>query len=86
MTRFIERSLDMQEFVTTDRDLTIITTATKGMMLPEDVSKKILGENFRRVAGQQPKPIDREKLRAYVEKYRHLITDGDMLAYILKNV
>lgn len=86
MTRFIERCHTLRDFVTTDQDLTVITTDTKGMALPKQVSDKILGDNFRRVAGAAPKKIDRQALRAYVEKYKHLITDQTMLSYILKNI
>ena len=86
MTRFIDRSLILQDFVTTDKDLTVITTDTKGMALPEAVSRKILGDNFRAVAGSTPKKIDRDALKAYLEKYRHLITQPEMLRYLEENI
>ena len=86
MTRFVERSLTLQKFVTTDQDLTVITTNTKGMALPEDVSRKILGDNFRAVAGDTPKPVNRRALKAYLEKYRHLISQPEMLQYFDENI
>ena len=86
MTRFTDRSQAVKDFLTTDREMTVITVPTKGLALPKPVTDKILKENFRRFAGKKPKPVDRAALRAYVEKYKHLITDPKMLDYILKNV
>lgn len=86
MTRFTERSRAVRDFLTTDGQMTVIQVPTRGLALPKAVTDKLLGGNFRRLAGGQPKPVDRAALRAYVEKYRHLIKQPDMLEYILQNI
>jgi len=86
MTRFTDRSQAVKQFLTTDEKLTVISVETKGLALPKPVCNKILGENFRRMTGKTPKPMDRQALRAYVEKYQHLITDEKMREYILQNI
>jgi len=86
MERFHQRSDAVRRFLETDEQITVIDVTTKGLALPKAACKKILGENFQKVAGKKPCPIDRAKLRAYVEKYKHLITDENMLTYILQNV
>lgn len=86
MTRFLQRSDAVQAFLETDKAVTVIDVQTKGLALPQEVSHKILEENFRKRAGNTPKAINREALKEYVEKYRHLITDESMLAYILQNL
>lgn len=86
MTRFTQRSQAVRKFLTTDEKMTVISVETKGLALPKAVTNKILGENFQRAAGKQPRPVDREKLKAYVQKYQHLIKDEDMLRYILQNI
>lgn len=86
MTRFTERSEAVRKFLTTDEKLSVISVETKGLALPKPVCDKILGENFRRMTGKTPRPIHREKLKAYVEKYKHLITDENMLHFIENNI
>lgn len=86
MDRFNQRSDAVRRFLETDETITVIDVQTKGLALPKSVTAKILEENFQRFAGKKPKRIDREALKAYVEKYRYLITDQTMLSYILKNV
>jgi len=86
MTRFTDRSQAVKQFLTTDEKLTVISVETKGLALPKPVCNKILGETFRRMTGKTPKPMDRQALRAYVEKYQHLITDEKMREYILQNI
>lgn len=86
MSRFIERSDAVRRFLETDEKMTVISVETKGLALPKPVCNKILGENFQRLTGKVPKPIDRAKLKAYVEKYKHLITDERMLHFIENNI
>ena len=86
MTRFLQRSDAVRRFLETEEEMTVIDVDTQGLGLPADVSKKILEENFLRVAGTAPKSINRAALKDYVEKYRHLIVDQAMLDYILQNV
>jgi hypothetical protein len=61
--------------------MTVIRVDTKGLALDADVQQKILGGNFRRVAGETPKAIDPKALKAYIEKYKPLITDAGMRAF-----
>ena len=86
MTRFTDRSRAVVKFLTTDQDLEVISVATKGLALPQAVTEKILGGNFRKAAGAVPKTIHRQKLRAYVEKYKHLITDETIRDFIFQNI
>lgn len=46
----------------------------KGMKLPEEAVENICYKNFERTVGKQPKEINVIALRAYIEKYRHLMT------------
>lgn len=85
MTRFTERSKAVVEFLTTDKDLQIISVPTKGLALSKEITDKILGGNFRRQTGA-PKPIDREALRVYAKKYKHLITDETIRNFIFQNI
>jgi len=39
-------------------------TTLRGLALPEDLLKKIYGGNFRRLAGEKPRPLDRNAARA----------------------
>jgi len=86
MSRFVDRGKAVEKFLTTDEKMTVISVETKGLALPKPVCNKILGENFQRMTGKTPKSMDRTKLKAYVEKYQHLITDEAMLRYIRENI
>lgn len=46
---------------------------TKGLALPEDAAHKILAGNFLRHVGETPREINKAALKAYIEKYKHLI-------------
>jgi hypothetical protein len=81
MTRFSQRARAVQDFICTDKEMTVIRVDTKGLALDADVQQKILGGNFRRVAGQTPKTIDPKALKDYMEKYLPLITDKAMRAF-----
>ncbi|NIM05297.1 MAG: amidohydrolase family protein [Armatimonadetes bacterium] len=43
-------------------------TTLRGLQLPEDALKKVYGENFRRLVGEKPRPLDGEKVRAELER------------------
>ena len=86
MSRFADRSKAVVDFLTTDQELEVISVPTKGLALPQDVTHKILGGNFRKAVGGDPKPVDREKLRAYAQKYRHLIKDETICKFIFENI
>lgn len=82
MTRFAQRGQAVRDFLTTDKDVTVIRVDTRGLALPEEAQRKILGDNFRRLAGPVPKAVDIKALKAYIAKYRHLIDDAAMLAFL----
>ena len=86
MTRFNDRSKAVVAFLTTDQELEVISVPTKGLALPKPVTDKILGGNFRKAAGPAPKTIDRQKLRAYAEKYRQLIQDETIRKFIFEKI
>jgi predicted TIM-barrel fold metal-dependent hydrolase len=46
-----------------------------GMKLPKEVCENILYKNFERTVGTKPKEINKEALRKYIEKYKHLIPE-----------
>ncbi|MBP3334056.1 MAG: amidohydrolase family protein [Clostridia bacterium] len=80
------RGRSVQDFLTTSNAVTVIDNETKGISLPKEALDKIYYQNFEKVAGNAPKPINKEALVRYVEKYRHLINDQKMLDYILKTL
>lgn len=86
LDRFCQRYEAVRDFVTTDREVTVIQETCRGLALPQDVCDKILHQNFEKAAGETPKPVDRKALKRYVEKYRHLITDEKLADYIRKAV
>ena len=54
----------------------------RGLDLPKAAQEKILFKNFQRVAGEQPKPVQVEALKRYVEKYRPYFKDEEALALV----
>ena len=82
MERFAQRAQAVKNFLTTDGEVTVISETCRGLALPKEAADKILYQNFLSVAGAAPKPVNRDALRAYVEKYRYLITDGRVLSHI----
>lgn len=69
-------------FLTTDEPVHIIAEDCRGLALDAEAADGILRGNFLRMAGARPRPADREALRRYLEKYRHLITDEKLLWHI----
>ena len=82
MDRFYQRYEAVRDFLTTDREVTVITETCRGLALPPDICDKILCQNFEAAAGKTPKPVDTNALKRYVEKYLHLITDKKLSRYI----
>ena len=76
------RSEQVYRFLTTDEEITLVDIPTKGLALPDEASEKILYRNFEQLAGNEPKPIDRAKLRQYIEKYLPYIQNQDALPHI----
>ena len=54
----------------------------KGLKLPESTVQKIFSDNLVGKLGSAPKPINKEALRRYIAKYRHLIEDKELDKYI----
>lgn len=49
-----------------------------GLGLSEEKQDDIFFANFERRVGKEPKPVSKEKLRAYIEKYSFALTEQDM--------
>lgn len=49
----------------------------KGLSLPTEKSDNILFANFERRVGAKPKPMDKEKFKAYIQKYSFALTEED---------
>ena len=73
-------------FLTTDEPVHIIAEDCRGLALDAGAADDILWRNFRRTAGESPRPADREALRRYFDKYRHLITDEGLLGHIEEEI
>ncbi len=69
-------------FLTEDTVQDIWNVQCRGLALNEDVARRILHDNFTRRVGKQPKTIDRAALKRYIEKYRYMIKDHDILERI----
>lgn len=84
MTRFAQRGHAVRDFLSTDRAVQVLQVPTRGIDLPEDVQRKILGDNLQKLAGEQPKSIDKKALKAYIEKHLPLIEDAGMRNFLLQ--
>lgn len=69
-------------FLTTDRDFQLWEVTSRGIDLPDESADKILSGNFLRRVGEKPKEINREALKQYILKYRHLIRDEHVRANV----
>lgn len=72
------------KFVTTDEDVTVVVEQCKGLKLPDEACDNILCRNFKRLAGNTPRPIDKALLKKYINKYKSYINDPKALAHILE--
>lgn len=54
----------------------------KGLALSDTALQKILSDNLIGKLGSKPKQINKDALKRYIEKYRHLIEDKDLVKYI----
>lgn len=68
VTTFIGTSKTVKSF--DDKEL-------KGLDLPQEKVDDILYANFERRVGKTPKPIDKEKFKAYIEKYSFAMTEKE---------
>lgn len=71
-------------FLTTGEEMEAWDLQFTGLALPEEACRKICRDNFVRRVSATPKPVDKQRLQAYVAKYRHLVRDGQTLDYIIK--
>ncbi|MBQ7907618.1 MAG: amidohydrolase family protein [Clostridia bacterium] len=65
-------------FLGTDKEtLSFDNKILKGLGLSEEKKDQIFFANFESRVGTSPKPIDKEKFKAYIEKYSFVLTDED---------
>lgn len=57
-------------------------TVLKGLNLSDRAVQNIFSDNLTSKLGKTPKPINKEALRKYIAKYRHLIEDKELDKYI----
>ncbi len=69
-------------FLTTAEEQEMFGIRFPGIGLDGEPLQKILEGNFRRRVGASPKPICRDALRRYIEKYSPLIADDDLRVLI----
>lgn len=70
------------KFLTTDEVITIYGVSAKGLKLPDEVTSKILNENFIKRTGDKPKEINKSALKKYIQKYYDYIKDEKLKEYI----
>ncbi len=67
-------------FLSTDKEIpSFDNKILKGLNLSDEKRDQILYANFEARAGKQPKPINKEKFKKYIEKYSFALTDEDKL-------
>ena len=49
-----------------------------GLGLPEEKADNIFFANFERRVGKEPKPVNKEKFKAYIEKYSFALSEEDL--------
>ncbi|MBO5439842.1 MAG: amidohydrolase family protein [Clostridia bacterium] len=54
----------------------------KGIKMDNEVVQKIFSDNLIKKLGDKPKEINKEALKRYIEKYKHLIEDKELAKYI----
>ena len=62
-------------FATNDAVKSFEDNVIEGINLPKEHREDILYKNFEKRVGINPKPINKEALKRYIEKYKHLIID-----------
>lgn len=65
-------------FLTTSEEQEVFGIRFSGIALEGIPLQMILEGNFRRRVGERPRPICRDALRRYIEKYRSLIADDEL--------
>ena len=65
-------------FIGTDKDAkSFDNKILKGLGLPKEKVDKIFYANFESRAGKAPKPMNKEKFKAYIDKYYFALKDED---------
>ncbi len=54
----------------------------KGVKMSDEIVQKIFSDNLLNKLGGKPKEINKEALKRYIEKYKHLIADKELACYI----
>ena len=85
-TPLYQRLDALRRFIETEDEVKVIVENCPGLCLPEDAQEKILGGNFLKAAGDTPRSVDPKALKAYVEKYQHLISDPQLRQGLLEEV
>ncbi len=66
-------------FISTDKTtISFDNKELKGLGLTQDKIDDILFANFERRVGKEPKTINKEKFKSYIEKYSFALTDEDL--------
>jgi hypothetical protein len=71
-------------FATTDTVNSFCEKEMTGINLPSEYRENIFHKNFERRVGTEPKKINKEALKSYIEKYKHLIKEKEYLEEIEK--
>ena len=75
-SNFLDR---LYNFIATDKvQMAFDDRLLTGLNLQGEDKENILFANFERRVGTVPKEINKEKLLAYFEKYKHLLEDGEL--------
>lgn len=70
----------------TDKMIELYSVECKGFSLPDEVCEKIFSKNFISMCSENPKPVNVDALKRYIEKYKHLIADEKTVEQIMKYV
>lgn len=69
-------------FITSNETFVMSEEECRGMSFPDEVADKILYKNFEKLAGESPKPINKEALKRYVKKYDKYLEEGKVRDFI----
>ena len=70
-------------FLATDETLKSFDDHTlTGIKIPEECLQKIFSDNLLNKLGGKPREINKDALKRYIEKYKHLICDKELLKHI----
>ncbi len=84
LTQYNELMEAVYKALTTDQTVNIWGHNVKGLDLPNTLCENLLYNNFIKLYGNTPKPINKPALKRYIEKYSHLIINQEEKYQILK--